>query len=402
MRKIISIISLLIIGAVLFSGCSKLNNTKKSISESVSEKESVVKEKIDTNDILFFKYQDLRKKCNKGSYGCFYFIALLEADNVLYTTNNTCPENYFSISNKEIGYDHEIKELSGLIYCKEDIKNKLTAISKQKVEKLKNKMLGNSLAKCFDIKLVEIDETDSIFYSYKDGKLSGLSLKNFKDDYTPMKLEWQIRCADMPSKEDRILFYSKTKNKYYLIEENNLEFFLKNEKKFLINKYFAFLGEEEHNIFFDEEIIDTDYRRQTRAREKNEIIKTVMNSNYQITGLKELNPSKPIYEKVYKYCVPMELYPSEDYEYGFFDKKPKVCGEYKMKNPYRGNLFLSYEEEITKEAKNVCSGENNGKVQKSNIKVFLLEISDNFEILNKEEIHYEKGVKRKIYCHHFG
>ncbi len=388
-KTILIIIFVLLTGVILLGGYLKLNNINK-----FKTKEIAIKEEVSRDNISYFDYQHLREKCNKGSYGCFYFIALLEADNILFTSKKTCPKNYSSLSNEEIGYNHKINEFSGLTYCKKNEKNKLKAKSRQEIEKIKNKMLKNSSPRqCYDLKLEKITYENYKGYRPQKGilgkKLRGLKLEDFKEEYTPMILDWQINCLDVSyNKEDKILFYSKIKDKYYLAEENNLEFFLKGEKKFLIKKFSVFLGKEDHDTFFGQKIIDT------HKSYNSKIVKTVMNSDYKINGLEEL-AIEPIDGKAYGYCIKPPIYLDKYYDSP--PNKPTFCREYKMKNPYRGNLFLAYEEKITQKAKNTCS-ERRWADQISDVKIFLLEISDNFEILSKEEIYLEKGLKRSIPC----
>ncbi len=382
-KTILIIIFVLLTGVILLGGYLKLNNINK-----FKTKEIVVKEEVSRDNVSYFDYQHLREKCNKGSYGCFYFTALLEADNILVTSKKTCPKNYSLLSNEEIGYNHKINEFSGLTYCKKNEKNKLKARSRQEIEKI---ILKNS-GQCFDLKLEKITYENYMGHGQQKGilgkKLRGLKFEDFKEEYTPMKLAWQTSCTDMPYKEDKILFYSKTKDEYYLEEENNLEFFLKGEKKFLIKKFSASLGKEDYDTFFGQKIIDT------HKSYNSKIVKTVMNSDYKINGLEEL-AIEPIDGKAYSYCIKTPIYLDKYYDSP--PNKPTFCREYKMKNPYRGNLFLAYEEKITQKAKNACSERWTDPI--SDVKIFLLEISDNFEVLNKEEIYLEKGLKRSIPCY---
>lgn len=324
-----------------------------------------------------FNYDSLRKKCKSWHYGCFYFIALLEAEKILLGEGEQCPTNYRSVSRKEIWSNFEIKELKDLSYCKKEIK-KDKGISKQQLDIIKDKLLHNP-NECYNLNLVDVKQKDNVF---KD-ELIWLALGDFDEKYKLMKLEWKISCFDVPYQEDKVVFFSQTENKYYLLDDHKLEYFLKWWKSFLVQKMFVFLWEEEHDIFHNRPV------KRKQFSDKSSILKlAVKNSLWKLQIID--------YDLWHKWEI-FVLTPSA-FENIWKLKEKWLKYNYKMKNKYRWNLFLAYTQKITSEAKNVCQWDNSWKIEKSDLEVYILEIWDNFDILNKEMIYSEKWVEKKVYC----
>lgn len=338
-----------------------------------------------------YTYGDLRWLCKKWSYWCFYYIALLEANNVFFSNDDFCPINYQKIDNNTLWYSHIVKELPTLNLCKKQ--DYLEPISLTKINSIKSDMIKWKIKDCFDIKLEEVLNNDYLF----DSKLEWLKIDDFKDEFRIFKLEWNLSCTDMLWLENKIVFYSDELKQYYLAEDNNFENFLKWDKWFIIQKDFVWLWEQDHNIYFNwdySEISDNFWERKNNYKD---IIKIIFENNNP--WLKVFSINERDY-KINNWEINWNLYDYNlwyDFE-GVF-KENKFNFTYKYNNPYRWNLFVSINQEIVKEAENICSTDS--KPQVSNVKIFIFEISDSFELLNKKEIYSENNVKQIIKCNKY-